>query len=73
MEEYCNGNYNAFARELNLNVAHVHRTLTKENSKAGAKFLGALMVFCEKNNLNYKDYIFFPEALTACNTKDKSA
>lgn len=59
MNKYCNGNYNEFARQLNLNVAHVHRTLNNPRSKAGPKFLGAIIKFCEKNNLDYKEYIFF--------------
>lgn len=58
MKEYCEGNFNAFSRELGLNVAHVYRTLVNKKSKAGPKFLGALMNFCEKKGLNYKDYIF---------------
>lgn len=58
MNNYCNGNYTAFARALNLNVAHVYRTLNNSSSKAGGKFLGAIISFCEKHKLNYKEYIF---------------
>ena len=58
MNEYAKGNYNEFARMLNLNVAHVYRTLVHENTKAGPKFLGALISFCETRDLDYKDYIF---------------
>lgn len=67
MTIYCDGNYNAFARELGLNVAHLYRTLNNPNSKAGAKFLGSLMNFCERKNLDYKDYIFLNKPLTTCN------
>ncbi|MGE5631591.1 MAG: hypothetical protein ACM3TR_10915 [Caulobacteraceae bacterium] len=67
MERYCEGNYNAFARELGLNVAHLYRTLNNPNSKAGAKFLGSLIDFCERKELDYKEYIFLNKPLTACN------
>lgn len=67
MNKFCNGNYNEFSRTLGLNVAHLYRTLKNKNSKAGPKFLGALAIFCKNNDLDYNDYIFLNNPLTACN------
>jgi hypothetical protein len=66
MVTYADDNYHQFARLLSLDVAHVHRTLNKK-SNAGPKFLGALMVFCNDYGLNFQDYIFLEQPLTACN------
>jgi len=69
MVTYADDNYHQFARLLSLDVAHVHRTLNKK-SNAGPKFLGALMVFCNDYGLNFQDYIFLEQPLTACNDGD---
>lgn len=68
MDNYADGNYNKFSRILGINVGHLHRTLNIESKKAGSVFLGAIINFCEKNNLDFKDYIFLDDALTVCNT-----
>lgn len=68
MDEKAEGNYHEFARQLDLDVAHVHRVLNA-NSKAGAKFFGKLMRYCQKNGLDFQHYIFLEEPLHACNSK----
>ncbi|CEP67105.1 Uncharacterized [Moorella glycerini] len=70
MQEKANGNYHEFARQLDVDVAQVYRILTK-NSKAGPKFLGRFMRFCQDNGLDFRQYIFLEEPLHICNnTKD---
>lgn len=58
MEEKCQGNYHAFARELGVNVAHLYRFFNVPESKAGPKLLGAVAKFCKKNNLDFMSFIF---------------
>lgn len=70
MVEKCDGNYNAFARELEVNVAHLHRFINTKESVAGPKLLGAVARYCEKLGLDYRDYIFLSKPLTVCNSDD---
>lgn len=72
MNEKCEGNYNAFARELGVNVAHLHRFLNTAGSEAGPKLLGAVARYCEKLGLDYRQYIFLEKPLTACNENDQT-
>lgn len=67
MNEECEGNYNAFARLIGVNVAHLHRFINNAESAAGPKLLGAVARYCESRNLDYRDYIFLDKPLTACN------
>lgn len=52
------GNKSAFARAINMERSHVSHIL-KDGTGAGAMFFGALMKYCEEENLEFKDYIFF--------------
>lgn len=67
MNKECEGNYNAFAREIGVNVAHLHRFINNAESVAGPKLLGAVAKYCEKHGLDYRDYIFLDKPLTVCN------
>ena len=58
MNDYCNGNYNRFGRELGVDPSHLYRFLT-EGVGGGKKIVGAVIKFCKKNGLNYEDYIDF--------------
>lgn len=71
MNQEAEGNYNEFARQLGIDVAQLHRVLNTD-SNAGPKMLGKFMLFCNKKKLNFNDYIFLDEPLTACNGKDSS-
>jgi hypothetical protein len=66
MDREANGNYNEFARQLQIDVAQLHRVLNTE-SKAGPKMLGKLMIYCNDRNLDFNEYIFLEPPLTACN------
>jgi hypothetical protein len=68
MQEKANGNYHEFARQLNIDVAQLHRVLNTK-SKAGPKFLGRFMRYCLENDLDFSLYIFLDEPLHACNTR----
>ncbi len=54
----ANGNYHEFSRQLGVDVAQLHRVLNT-GSNAGPKLLGKLMIYCQENNLDFNDYIFF--------------
>lgn len=56
MKNYCDGNYNRFGRELGVDPAHLYRFL-KTGVGGGKKMIFSLMAFCEKNSLDYKNYI----------------
>ncbi len=56
MKDYCNGNYNQFSRELGVDPAHLYRFL-KTGVGGGKKIIVALMAFCERNRLDYKNYM----------------
>ncbi len=57
MDEKCSGNYNAFARETNINVALLYRLLNKQ-ANAGLKTINTLINYLKANNLSVEDYIF---------------
>lgn len=56
MEEYCDSNYNRFARELGADPSHLHRYITK-GIGGGKKLIGGVMKFCKEKHLDYTDYI----------------
>ncbi len=56
MKEYCRGNYNQFSRELGVDPAHLHRFLNT-GVGGGKKIIFGLIDFCEKNRLDYKNYM----------------
>lgn len=56
MNTYCDGNYNRFGRELQLDPSHLYRFLNT-GVGGGKKLVGAIIRFCKENNLNFEDYI----------------
>ena len=58
MSTYCSGNYNRFARELEIDPSHLHRFITT-GVGGGKKLLGAIMKFCKLKGLNFEEYIEF--------------
>ncbi len=58
-------NFNLTARELGVSPAHVYRVIKKQ-SKAGMEFLNHLMAYCNKNNIDYKQYINFFVSNVTC-------
>lgn len=51
------GNYSKCARSINITPQRLHRFLNQEDSEAGIKLLGGFISFCEKEALNYRDYV----------------
>jgi len=58
MNQYCNGNYNRFGRELNIDPSHLYRFL-KTGVGGGKKLAGAVIRFCKSKNLDYEQYFIF--------------
>lgn len=56
MTTYCEGNYNRFARELGIDPSHLHRFITSDVG-GGKKLVGSVIKYCQKNGLNFEDYI----------------
>lgn len=59
MNEECNGNYNAFAREIGINVAALYRVLNNQ-SNAGLKTINKIIAYLKLKKLVVEDYIFLP-------------
>ena len=55
MKNYCNGNYNRFGKELGVDPAHLYRFPT--GIGGGKKNDILIDGVCEKNRLDYKNYI----------------
>lgn len=53
------GNKSLMAKILGLEVSHVNKVLKKDGKGAGAKFCGAIIRYCENNDLDYKEYVIF--------------
>ncbi len=69
MIDKAQGNYNEFARQLDVAVAQLHKIINGD-SEAGPKFLGKLMTYCTRNNLDFKDYIFLNKPFTVVNREE---
>jgi hypothetical protein len=55
------GNKTAFGAAIGVDRAQISKLL-KDGTGAGALFFGCLMAYCEREGLNFKDYIFLPNA-----------
>lgn len=56
MKVYCAGNYNRFARELEISASQLHKFI-QTGVGGGKKLLGSVMKFCKDRNLSFEDYI----------------
>lgn len=65
-----NASYAEASRQLGVASAQIFRIINA-NGKAGAKFLGKLITYCDTHNLNFRRYIFLPKQLTTVNKKEK--
>ena len=66
VEARFGGSYTKCADALNLAPSTVWRVVKGDN-KAGMKLLTNLIQYCSINNLNYNDYIFLEQSLSANN------
>lgn len=53
------GNQSEMARALDIERTHLNKVFNDDGKGAGATVCGALIKYCNANNLNYKDYIHF--------------
>lgn len=60
------GNKAAFAAVIGVDRGQVSKIL-KDGTGAGAQFFGGLMAFCDKEHLEFKNYIFLPENVKKIN------
>lgn len=67
VQKNFNGNRAQFAKALGVERSQVSMLLNHGNA-VGAKFYGALIYYCEANNLNFKDYIVLPESVKRLDT-----
>jgi len=63
IQEKFKGNKAAFALVLGINRSHVSLILNNKGKGAGAVFLGALINYCQKEGLDFKDYIFLDSSV----------
>lgn len=60
IKEKFNNNKTKFAETIGISREYVSKLLNDKNDKDSAKICNAIILFCESNNLDYKDYIFLP-------------
>ena len=58
LNEKFKGNQPLFAETFGLERSHVNKVFKNEGKGAGAIFCGAIIKYCNDNNLDYKKYIF---------------
>jgi hypothetical protein len=51
-------NKSFFADEIKVDNGYLSGVLNEKKTSYSNKVCNAVIVYCEKNNLNYKDYIF---------------
>jgi hypothetical protein len=54
------GNRSKFAKAIGVDRTQVSIVLNT-GAGAGALFIGGLLAYCKKNNLEFEDYFFYPE------------
>jgi hypothetical protein len=65
--KYIKGNYHMFAKQLGIDVAQLHRVMNNPGHNAGPRFLSQLVKYCQKENLDFREYIFLERPLHTCN------
>lgn len=58
LREKFDNNQAKMAEELAISRYQLNTILNKNGKGAGKKVIGAIINFCEKNNYDFKDYIF---------------
>lgn len=59
LKETFDGNQSEMARVLGVQRTHLNKVFRNNGKGAGAVICGAIIKYCQKNNLNVNDYIFF--------------
>ena len=58
-----NGNKTAFAEEIGVNRSQISMIINQEGKGAGSIFYGGLFAYCDREGLNFREYIFLPESV----------
>lgn len=58
LEERFNNNQSKMARVLGISRHQLNEVLNHNGKGAGKKILGAIIKYCDINELNFKNYIF---------------
>lgn len=59
LKEVFNNNQSEMARVLGVQRTHLNKVFRSNGNGAGAVICGAIIKYCQKNNLDANDYIFF--------------
>lgn len=66
VDDKFNGNKSEFASAIGVDRGQVSKVL-KDGTCAGSLFFGGLMSFCDKENLDFKRFIIFPQNVNKVN------
>lgn len=58
IEEKFDNNKTKFAETIGISREYISKVVNEKENNDSAKLCNAIILFCESNNLNYKDYIF---------------
>ena len=58
LNEKFDNNQSEMARVLKVERTHLNKVFNNEGKGAGAMIYGAIIKYCNDNNLDYKKYIF---------------
>lgn len=58
MSARYNGNYNRFARDLQVDPSHLYRYING-GVGGGKKLIGAVIKYCIKNEIDFEEYVEF--------------
>lgn len=58
LNEKFDNNQSEMARVLKVERTHLNKVFNNEGKGAGAMICGAIIKYCNDNNLDYKKYIF---------------
>lgn len=61
LRDKFNNNQTIFAQEMGIDRTHVNKVFKNNGKGAGAMFCGAIIKYCNDNNLDYREYIIFLE------------
>lgn len=58
LKTHFDNNQSKMARALNVERTHLNKVFKSNGKGAGAIIYGAIIKYCDENNLDYKNYIF---------------
>lgn len=58
LETQFNNNQSEMARAFKVERTHLNKIFNNNGKGAGATICGAIIKYCDENNLDYKKYIF---------------